>query len=175
MMNKLYDLLCTQFELADFSRTEPNIAFCTAKPAQLVSLLTHLRDIHHYAHLVMLTCVDWIEEGKFQLTYLLHNYDSKTDLGIMVFLDRNAPVMDSIHHLWKQGRVYQRELHEMFGIVFPGSPGMEQPMILEGWQGPPPMRRDFDTKAYSDATYSHRERVQNEPEQYMKKQLYPED
>lgn len=174
-MNKLYDTLSTQFALSDFSQKRSNLAFCAVKPAQLVSLLTHLRDIHQYTHLVMVTCVDWLEDGKFQLTYLLHNYAAKNDLGVLVFIDRDQPVMDSIHHLWKQGRVYQRELFEMFGIVFPGSPGMEEPMILEGWQGPPPMRRDFDTKAYSEAAYSHRERVQNEPEQHMKEQLYPED
>ncbi|PKN73858.1 MAG: NADH-quinone oxidoreductase subunit C [Candidatus Cloacimonetes bacterium HGW-Cloacimonetes-3] len=175
MMKKLYDILSLQFELADFESKRSDLAFCKVKASQAISLLTHLRDIHGYTHLVMLTCVDWLEDKQFQLTYLLHNYATKTDLGILVFIDRDHPVMDSLHHLWKQGRVYQRELHEMFGIDFPGSPGVEEPMILEGWQGPPPMRRDFDTKAYSDETYSHRPRVQNEPEQHMKEQLYSED
>lgn len=174
-MKELYDILTKQFELKDYTSIRSNLAFCTAQSTQLVSLLTHLRDIHGYTHLVMVTCVDWLEDGKFQLTYLLHNYDSKTDMGILVFVDRDKPVMDSIHHLWEHARVYQRELHEMFGVDFPGSPGVYEPMILEGWQGPPPMRRDFDTKAYSDATYSHRERDPQEPEQHMKDKLYPED
>lgn len=174
-MKEIYDILSKQFELQNYSSKRSNLAFFNAQPGQLLSLLTHLRDVHHYSHLVLFTCVDWLEDGKFQLTYLLHNYISKSDLGIQIFIGRDKPVMDSIHHLWEHARIYQRELHEMFGIDFPGSPGVYEPMILEGWQGPPPMRRDFDTKAYSEQTYSHRERQHIEPEQYMKDKLYPED
>ncbi|MDD4308859.1 MAG: NADH-quinone oxidoreductase subunit C [Candidatus Cloacimonetes bacterium] len=174
-MKELFNTLSKQFELTDYQSKRDNQAFVTATSSQLVSLLTHLRDIHGYTHLVMVTCVDWLEDGKFQVTYLLHNYATKTDLGIFVFIPRDNPVMDSMHHLWEQARVYQRELHEMFGIDFPGSPGVYKPMILEGWQGPPPMRRDFDTKVYCEDTYSNRERQHKEPEQYMKEQLYPED
>ena len=174
-MKNLYETLSHQFHLADYTEKHPNLVFFSVVPDQLVSLITHLRDIHSYTHLVMVTCVDWLEDGKFQLTYIVHNYSTKTDIGIIVFLDRDNATMDSIHHLWEHARVYQRELHEMFGIDFPGSPGVEEPMILEGWQGPPPMRRDFDTKKYSEEHYSNRERTHTEPEQHMKKQLYPED
>ncbi len=174
-MEQLYNKLSLQFELSDFSLRHGTQASFTVKKDQLVSLVTHLRDIHSYTHLVMLTCVDWLETELFQLTYILHNHVDHTDIIAKVFMDREQPVMDSIHHLWHQGRVFQRELHEMFGIDFPGSPGQEEPMILEGWQGPPPMRRDFDTKEYCEANYSNRERDSREPEEHMKRKLYPED
>ncbi len=174
-MKELYEKLATSFNLQDFEVQRPDLAFATATPAQIVSLLTHLRDIQGFTHLVMVTCVDWIETDQFQVLYILQNYTHKHDLGIRVFLSRQNPVLDSIHHLWKQSRVYQRELHEMYGIDFPGSPEVEIPMILEGWQGPPPMRRDFDTKLYCEENYSNRERDHHEPEEYMKQKLYPED
>jgi NADH-quinone oxidoreductase subunit C len=174
-MKQLYDILSLQFALSDYVQKRADLAFVTAQRQQLIALLTCLRDNHHYTHLVTLTAVDWIEANRFQLTYLLHNYQTHCDLGIRVMLDRDNPVMDSIHHLWEQARVYQRELHEMFGIDFPGSPGVEEPMILEGWQGPPVMRRDFDTMKYSLETYDHRPRQTREPEQHMKEKLYPED
>ncbi len=174
-MKELYNKLTLQFNLSEFMQQRPNLAFVTVEKRQLVNLLTCLRDIHHYTHLVFVTAVDWLENNQFQLTYMLHNYENHTDLGIRILLDRGNPVMETIHHLWEQGRVYQRELHEMFGIDFPGSPGVEEPMILEGWQGPPVMRRDFDTKKYSLETYDHRARDTREPEQHMKEKLYPED
>ena len=65
--------------------------------------------------------------------------------------------MISIHHLWEQAATYQQEIHEMFGINFPGSPGVDENFILEGWQNIPPMRRDFDTLKYSVETYFPRE------------------
>jgi NADH-quinone oxidoreductase subunit C len=174
-MKEIFDTLSPRFSLKDFHQQRPNLAFATAEKQQLVALLTYMRDVHRYTHLVFVTAVDWLEENRFQLTYMLHNYDIKADFGIRVMLDRDKPVMESIHHLWEQGRVYQRELHEMFGIDFPGSPGVHEPMILEGWQGPPVMRRDFDTAKYSLETYDHRPRDTREPESHMKEKLYPED
>ncbi|GAB1365453.1 hypothetical protein MASR1M36_03240 [Candidatus Cloacimonadaceae bacterium] len=174
-METLYKELKQYFDVDEFSVQKASLAFLRVPKSQLVSLLTHMKDIRGYSHLVMVTCVDYLEQDSFLLTYLLHNYSTHCDLGIQVSISRQNPVMDGIHHLWEQGRVYQRELFEMFGIDFPGSPDVHEPMILEGWQGPPPMRRDFDTKAYSEATYSHRPRDHKEPEEYMKQQLYPED
>jgi NADH-quinone oxidoreductase subunit C len=174
-MKNLYDTLSQQFKLSGFHQQRPDLAFAFADKQQLVSLLTCLRDTHKYTHLAFVTAVDWLESKQFQVTYMLHNYESKTNFCIKVLLDRDNPVMETIHHLWEQGRVYQRELHEMFGINFPGSPGVEEPMILEGWQGPPVMRRDFDTAKYSLETYDHRKRDTREPETYMKEKLYPED
>ena len=174
-MEQLFKELQLQFPVSDFSAKRNDLAFCRIHKEHLISLLTHLRDIKGYSHLVMVTCIDYLEDEFFLLTYLLHNYIEKTDFGIQVPISRDETLMYSIHHLWEQARVYQRELHEMFGIDFPGSPGVHEPMILEGWQGPPPMRRDFDTKAFSEATYSHRPRDHKEPEEYMKQQLYPED
>jgi len=83
--------------------------------------------------------------------------------------------MASIHHLWKQAGTYQRELKEMFGIDFPGSPRVDDSFILEGWDNIPPMRRDFDTKKYSEETFFPRPgRESHDPETYMKSKLYPE-
>jgi NADH-quinone oxidoreductase subunit C len=172
---KLINEIKAKFEIANFYEQRENLFFLEIKKEHLVSFLTYLRDIQKFTHLVMVTAVDWLEKEQFQLTYLLHNYNDNCDIGVKVMIDRNQPIMESIHHLWKQGRVYQRELHEMFGIDFPDSPGVYEPMILEGWQEIPPMRRDFDTKKYSDETYSHRPRENYEPEQFMKEKLYPED
>lgn len=174
-MKRLYEELKARFPLGAFEQRHPHLAFAEVPKEQLVPLITHLRDIHGYTHLVLMTVVDWLEEQRFQLTYILHNYDSKTDLTLKVFLPRENPVMDSIHHLWEQARVYEQELCEMFGISFPGSPRQGEPLILEGWQGPPVMRRDFDTRQFSDEHYSHRPREEREPEVHMHQNLYPED
>jgi NADH-quinone oxidoreductase subunit C len=82
--------------------------------------------------------------------------------------------METIHDLWPTAATYQRELREMFGIQFPGSPGVNDDFILEGWTGMPPYRRDFDTKRFSEENYNHRPgRETRDPANYMKQQLYP--
>jgi len=153
-----------------------DLTFITIPKEEALATITHLRDQAGYEHLVLLTAVDWIEQGVFQLTYLLNHPVEKRDLGVRVMIPREAPVMDSIHPLWAQAATYQRELREMFGIDFPGSPRVDQPFILEGWDGPPPYRRDFDTKKYSEETYFPRPgRESHDPEAYMKQKLYPDE
>jgi NADH-quinone oxidoreductase subunit C len=91
-------------------------------------------------------------------------------------IDRTEATMTSAHHLWKQIATYQRELKEMYGIDFPGSPGLNESFILEGWDNIPPMRRDFDTKKYAAETFFPRERPKtNDPGEYMKSKLYPNE
>jgi NADH-quinone oxidoreductase subunit C len=164
-----------QFPVTDEKFQKEGLAFITIEIDKAVSLITYLRDYEKYTHLTLLTAVDWLEEGVFQLTYLLNSPELKRDLGVRVMVPRDNPVMTSAHHLWEQMPTYQRELKEMFGIDFPGSPRLDEDFILEGWDNIPPYRRDFDTKKYSEETYFPREgRFTHDPEEYMKEKLYPE-
>ncbi len=89
-------------------------------------------------------------------------------------LPRSAPEGVSIHDLWPTAATYQRELKEMFGIDFPGSPRVDEEFILEGWTDLPPYRRDFDTLAYSQQTYAERGgRETHDPRRHMQEKLYP--
>ncbi len=174
-MRALHTRLSALFPLGELKEQRPDLAFVDAPQTHLVPLLTHLRDHEGYTHLVLLTAVDWLEAGEFQLTYLLCKRAIPDDLGVRVRIPREPAVMESIHQLWPTAATYQRELREMFGIDFPGSPGVNDEFILEGWTGPPPYRRDFDTLAYSRATFREREgRVTHDPAGHMKQQLYPE-
>jgi NADH-quinone oxidoreductase subunit C len=62
----------------------------------------------------------------------------------------------------------------MYGINFPGSPRLDEDFCLEGWDQIPPMRREFDTKAFSEERFGHREGRHSEvPRVHMKMELYP--
>jgi NADH-quinone oxidoreductase subunit C len=142
---------------------------------RLRDALQWLRDRAGYAHLAFATAVDLIEEGVFRMTWTVHNYGTGHDLMVHADLDRSAPVAETMHDLWGQAWTYQREMKEWFGIDFPGSPRVDEEFVLEGWQGPPMMRRDFDSLAYSDATYAARPgRETKDPATHMRERLYPE-
>ncbi len=164
-----------RFEVFDVV-DQGNVTFVSCKKELAVALVTHLKDVEGFAHLVLLSAVDWIEDNKFQITYLLNNPERHIDIGIRTFIDRETATMDSAHHLWEQVATYQRELKEMYGIDFPGSPRVNDSFILEGWDDIPPNRRDFNTKDYSEETYFPRPgRGSNDPAEYMKKKLYPDE
>lgn len=173
-MQELYGKLKSRFSLGELTEQRANLAFITVPQEQLRPLLHHLRDHGGYTHLVLLTAVDWLEEDIFQLTYLLSNRENATDLGLRVMIAREKATMESIHDIWPTAATYQRELFEMFGIDFPGSPRLTEEFILEGWQDIPPYRRDFDTKKFSEENFVHRGgRQTHDPATHMKKQLYP--
>ncbi len=172
-MQPLFDKLSQRFALGELSRQRDDLAFVTVERNQLHALLHHLQSREGFTHLVLLTAVDWIEQGEFQLTYLLCNRATGQDLGVRVRLPRDAATMESIHDLWPTAATYQRELREMFGIDFPDSPGVNEPFILEGWNDIPPYRRDFDTLAYAQETFRDRPgRETLDPAQHMKARLY---
>jgi len=165
-----------RFQTFDTVQQKDRLAFVTVDKGRAIALVTWLKENSGFTRLTLLTAVDWIEDGVFQLTYLLNNPESGFELGIRVMIDREEATMESAHHLWENVQTYQRELKEMFGIDFPGSPRIDESFILEGWDDLPPYRRDFDTKEYSNGTYFPRPgRKTNDPTEYMKKKLYPND
>ena len=175
-MLELYQQLKQRFQLGELTEQRPNLAFISVEQEQLRPLIYHLRDQEGYTHLVILTAVDWIEENIFQLTYLLSNREAAKDIGLRLMINRDNPVMESIHDIWPTAATYQRELREMFGIDFPDSPGVNEEFILEGWNNIPPYRRDFDTLKFAEENFAQRPgRETRDPAEHMQQKLYPEE
>ncbi len=175
-MEQTLEHLKSRFEITKIEKQRHNLIFLNVQKKLALPLITHLRDHEGFSHFVLLTAVDWIEEGKFQLTYLLNNPEKKIDLGIRAYIGRENAEMESAHHLWEQVATYQRELKEMYGIDFPGSPRVDEEFFLEGWDDIPPMRREFDSLKYSEETYFPRPGSKRyDPREYMKQKLYRDD
>jgi len=173
-MKEILEKIESKYSLQDVAIHHDAAAYVTVGKELAIDMVTYMRDYEGFSHFVMMSCVDWIEDGKLQLLYLLNNPTKKCDLGIKVFIDRENPTMQSCHHLWKQIWTYQRELREAFGIDFPGSPRVEENFVLEGWTEKPHMLRDFDTNEYAERTYFPRDgRKTYDPATYMREKLYP--
>jgi NADH-quinone oxidoreductase subunit C len=173
-MKQLIDKIQNQYQLQDVFQQRDNLVFVTVDKHNAIDLITHLRDYEGFSHFVVMSCVDWIEDNKLQLTYILNNPEHKYDVAIRTMIERDQPEMTSAHHLWKQIWTYQRELREAFGIQFPGSPRVDENFVLEGWTDKPHMLRDFDTHEYAEKTYFPRDgRSTNDPATYMREKLYP--
>jgi len=173
-MKQLFDRLQALFGVTDFEQKRDDLVFLKVPKDHAEMLIRHLRDHEGFSHLAFFSAVDYIEDGIFRLIYMLHNYGTQDTLGVHVDTARENAGMTSIHTLWTQAALYQRELKEMFGIDFPGSPGVDEDFMLEGWDEIPPMRREFDTRAYAEKTFFPREgREKSDPRTHMRKQFYP--
>lgn len=175
-MKEILERITHQFHCLNHEYQPENLSWVQVEKEQLVPLLSYLKHTENFEHFVLLTAVDWIENNEFQLNYIVTNYDLHVDLAIRVMIPRDNPVMISAHHLWKHIATYQREIREMYGIDFPGSPRVNESFLLEGWDDMPPMRRDFDTKKYAEETFFPRPRPEGkDPKIHMKQKLYPDE
>jgi NADH-quinone oxidoreductase subunit C len=144
------------FEILAQTEQRSNYAYLRVPKAQLFSLLGLLKQEHGFVTLTVITCTDWIEDEVFCLTYLLETAARDRCLGIQTHIARDGEGMASAIPLWPQAEIFERELHEMFGIPVTGHPSLGD-FMLEGWSHTPPMRREFDTLKFVQETYEMRE------------------
>ena len=57
--------------------------------------------------------------------------------------DRENPLLDSISDLWESAGLYEREVHDFFGITFANNPDMRRLFLRQNWKGYP-LRKDYD-------------------------------
>lgn len=126
------------------------------------------RTLLGFRTLQLISVVDRLEEGNFELTWILENYERASVLIISADYPRRDCTVPSLSEVWPTASAFERELHEMFGITFPGNPREGEDFILEGWKETPPMRRDFDTEEYSMRVFGERQpREHLDPRQYV--------
>lgn len=123
---------------------------------QVIMLLSVLKN-EGWRQLSYLSAIDWLEENQFEMVYVLMNWDLGYHLQIRAKIDREFPEMPTAISIYPGAIYYERECHEFFGIAFPGNPTYEKQLILENWDDMPPLRKDFDPKAYSDRKFAARE------------------
>jgi len=134
----------------------------------LLSCLIRARTETGYLVLQLISVVDRIEEDEFQLTYILENPDDSSILILSALFPREGCTVPTLSEIWPAAETFERELHEMYGIDFPGNARQDEEFILEGWKDKPPMRRDFDTLEYSIRMFGERwPRNHHEPRQFI--------
>jgi len=109
-----------------------------------------------FRQLSYLSCVDWPEDNVIEMVYIVMNWEKALHVQLHAKIDRDNPVMDSVLPIYPGAKYYEREAHEFFGVSFPGNKDHEKQLILENWDDMPPMRKDFDPRAYSDRKFAKR-------------------
>ena len=146
--NLLEDIESVQFKRKSSRRVRIDVA-SEALPALLELLQGHAS----YVHLSAISCVDWIDDDEFELVYHVWSYETRSLVSAHTRIARDPGVYLSIYDLYQPAAFFERDIHEMFGVYFEGSPDMEK-FILTEWDGPPPMRKEFDSEAFVNQTFS---------------------
>jgi NADH-quinone oxidoreductase subunit C len=112
---------------------------------QVVALNRLLRDDPKlkFSLLSDLTAVDHLErEPRFEVVYHLYSFDRNAYLRVKVGVPGEQPELPTMTDVWVGANWPEREVFDMFGIIFTGHPELERILTPEGWQYFP-LRRDF--------------------------------
>ena len=160
-MNKsLKEKLESTFKDIQVSILEDSRIAVTAENHSVLAILRFLKD-KGFDHLALLSAVDWIEEKEFELCFILtcymQNDDEYTDrerlhIILKTRLSREEPNFETITGIFPNAEPYEREIHELFGVVFEGHKRLT-PLFLDRWKQMPPFRKDFNTREYVKKTF----------------------
>jgi NADH-quinone oxidoreductase subunit C len=118
-------------------------AILTLERARLVEMALHLRDEEKFDMLADLTAVDWPKrEKRFDVVLDLYSFPKNERLRLKVHA-ADAEEVPSVVSVWPTSNWQEREVFDMFGIVFSGHPNLKRILLPDEWQGYP-LRKDYD-------------------------------
>jgi NADH-quinone oxidoreductase subunit C len=112
-------------------------------PAQLVEVCLFLRDQQRFNRLSGVTAVDWYPtEPRFEIVYLVHSIECNERLRLKCRLPSCHAEIESVTGVWPGANWYEREVFDLFGVVFLNHPDLRRIMMPETWEGHP-LRKDY--------------------------------
>ena len=137
----------------------------TAQAADIVSVLRFLRDDPRcqFWCLIDITAVDWpSRERRFDVVYHLLSPKHNARIRIKIETDEETPV-SSVIEVFPSADWYEREIYDLYGVVFAGHPDMRRILTDYGFEGHP-LRKDFPLTGFVEVRYDDElKRVVYEP------------
>ena len=137
----------------------------TVAPSSLVSFVEFLKNDGNcrFSSLVDITAVDYPDrEPRFVVVYhflsMYQNHRIRLKLGA-----REDDIVPSLTDVHPCANWFEREVFDMFGILFSGHPDLRRILTDYGFRGYP-LRKDFPTTGYTEVRYDElQKRVVYEP------------
>jgi len=119
-----------------------------------------------YTYLVDVTAVEYRDrERPLEVVYQVRALERKLDLRVKVELDpRGELAVDSITPLWAGANWLEREVYDMFGVVFAGHPDLRRILMWETYAEGYPLRKDFPLRGRFSRAEQVRQALNTNPE-----------
>ena len=95
-----------------------------------------------FDYLFCLTCIDW----KTHLTVVYHLTSTKNrqvNIVVKAKLDTAKPEIETVCDIWRTAEFHEREVFELFGVVFLNHPDLRRLILTDDFEGFP-LRKDFE-------------------------------
>ncbi|WP_137751956.1 NADH-quinone oxidoreductase subunit C [Sphingopyxis sp. L1A2A] len=157
---ELKKLLGTDLLAHDFAADEDSI---TVDRDAIAGVMIALRDNLEYQQMMEIAGVDYPDRAeRFEVVYHLLSVTRNHRLRVRVSTDEATPV-PTIVPVWPNAGWLEREVFDMYGVLFAGNPDLRRILTDYGFQGHP-QRKDFPLTGYIELRYSEEDkRVVYEP------------
>jgi NADH-quinone oxidoreductase subunit C len=112
----------------------------------LLDLLRHLHAKLGFDFLVDVTCVDYLNyrdaEHRFGLVYELASTTTNERLTVRAFVDEPDLTIPSAVPIWEGANWLEREVYDMYGIIFEGHPDLRRILLPDEYTAFP-LRKDY--------------------------------
>ena len=144
----------------DFAADEDSI---TVDRDAIAAVMIALRDNLEYQQMMEIAGVDYPERAeRFEVVYHLLSVTKNHRLRVRVTTDEATPV-PTIVPVWPNAGWLEREVFDMYGVLFSGNTDLRRILTDYGFQGHP-QRKDFPLTGYTELRYSEEDkRVVYEP------------
>ncbi|MFO7918812.1 MAG: NADH-quinone oxidoreductase subunit C [Anaerolineae bacterium] len=103
-----------------------------------VTLLMERFDIYHLSTITG-------EDTGDAIVLFYHFWDGQ-GLTLCTLLSREAPHIPTLTDLIPGADFYEREVHEMLGVMFDGHTDLRPLVLPDDWNSPPPLRKEEEEK-----------------------------
>ncbi len=111
-------------------------------PDSIRSVLAHLRE-RGYGFMSSLHGVDhYPDEPRLGVVYEMLDMANVDRITVKVRVSTEDPHIDSVTPEWPTADHQEREVYDMFGVIFDGHPDLRRILMPEDYEGHP-QRRDF--------------------------------
>ena len=130
---------------------------------KLADAMLLLRDRAQYQQLMEVAGVDYPERpDRFEICYHLLSVTRNHRVRMKVSTDEDSPV-PTVTHIWPVAGWLEREVFDMYGVIFEGNADLRRILTDYGFKGHP-QRKDFPLTGYVELRYSEEDkRVVYEP------------
>jgi NADH-quinone oxidoreductase subunit C len=112
------------------------------EPGRIGAVLGQLRE-RGYTFMASLHGVDYYpHEPRLGVIYELLDMRRVDRITVKLRVSSDAPVVESVTPDWPTANHQEREVYDMFGVVFQGHPDLRRILMPEDYEGNP-QRRDF--------------------------------
>lgn len=119
-----------------------------------------------FNYLTDITAVDYRDlERPLEVVYQLRSLHRKADLRVKVALDKREPLeVATAWDLWKGADWLEREVYDMFGVIFVGHPDLRRILMWDTYAEGYPLRKDFPLRGHFSRAEQTRQALAANPE-----------